>query len=756
MAIVFVNVGAAPNDGTGDLLRDGFIKINSNFGEIQVSLGAITTIEADITAIQGDIAALQTDLADKADDDNVIHATGLNPEFKEGPITFEDNVFLPNIVTDTTQTVALVGIGTVSRRLVQLPPDENIEIIVVNKTGAIIPKGAVVYVNGAQGNKPTIALAVADANIDNSFAIGIVEEDIANNAVDGRIVTNGVIERLNTSAFNEGDKVFLSPTVPGGLVNTVPASPDNVIFIGTVISSHASLGKILVSIGLTFKIDRLIDVTIVNPINNEVLTYVDGFWKNLPSSGGGATPPVFDIDTDGLVPAPLTVAGRFLSDDGQWVIPAVTGAQSFMLTNVASDVGTHKKLVRLEAYTQGAIANITTAVSSSVDTLMGTFITEPNFPALTKLNIGTGFANFVTQKASGTVGYYNYFTLTRYSATTGEDASPLLTSANTSVQAGNGALQQVAFIQNPAFIELDPTDRIIIKIYGRLTTGANTNITLSFDNGTNARFQSPYANNSVYELLTNKQNDLTPDATNTKYPTVSAVIAGIAAGGGGTTPNLQAVLNQSGSAVDKSIDLSETATGKYISVSYDGVIEFGIAGGNYIELNLAHAMWTNGTTASNELQWDKTTPGFAVYRYPEKPTGTYIFPMSVNNVVPDAAGNITVTKRVNLFASAATVTPNASTDDIFKVNDSYLTDTTVAFAAPSGTKVNGQMLMIMVKDNGTPRNLTWALGTSGDYIATTDFALPSTTIINKWMRLLFQWNADSATNRWELIGIVNS
>ncbi len=34
MAREIINVGNAPNDGTGDLLRDAFIKVNNNFGEL--------------------------------------------------------------------------------------------------------------------------------------------------------------------------------------------------------------------------------------------------------------------------------------------------------------------------------------------------------------------------------------------------------------------------------------------------------------------------------------------------------------------------------------------------------------------------------------------------------------------------------------------------------------------------------------------------------------------------------------------------
>jgi len=371
MAIQLVNVGAAPNDGTGDPLRVAFIKINGNFTEVQVAL-------TDINVSVGDIEA---DLALKADDATVVHRTGNLDEDIDGVKTFLDDIFMPNIVTDPTPTVAHVGIGTLSRRLVQLPPDENIEIIVTNKSGAMIPKGSVVYVDGAQGNKPTVALALADPNTDTSFAIGIVENDILNNAVDGQIVTSGVIERINTSAFNEGDKVYLSPTTPGGLVNVVPTSPDNVIFIGTVISSHASLGKILVSIGLTFKIDRLIDVSIAAPTDSQVLSYEasTGLWKN--KDAADTVVPIFTPTINGLVPAPGTPTGRVLSDNATWIVPAVTGIQTIVPgTNIAvnnadpqnpivSAIPATSAGVFDRVYFTGQVASVATPIGPNYDSI---------------------------------------------------------------------------------------------------------------------------------------------------------------------------------------------------------------------------------------------------------------------------------------------------------------------------------------------------------------------------------------------------
>ena len=50
-----------------------------------------------------------------------------------------------------------------------------------NTTGASIPNGSIVYINGVYGNRPTIALADADIEAASSKTIGLTTETIGNN-----------------------------------------------------------------------------------------------------------------------------------------------------------------------------------------------------------------------------------------------------------------------------------------------------------------------------------------------------------------------------------------------------------------------------------------------------------------------------------------------------------------------------------------------------------------------------------------------
>lgn len=77
-------------------------------------------------------------------------------------------------------------------------------------------------------------------------------------------------------------------------------------------------------------------------------------------------------------------------------------------------------------------------------------------------------------------------------------------------------------------------------------------------------------------------------------------------------------------------------------------------------------------------------------------------------------------------ATTGTLTPNGNTTDLFEAEG--LTGA-VTFAAPSGTPVDGQKLLIRIKDNGSARGITWTTS-SGAYRAV-GITLPTTTVASK-------------------------
>ena len=101
-----------------------------------------------------------------------------------------------------------------------------------------------------------------------------------------------------------------------------------------------------------------------------------------------------------------------------------------------------------------------------------------------------------------------------------------------------------------------------------------------------------------------------------------------------------------------------------------------------------------------------------------------------------------ITPRVQTVTSSATVTPTSANDLV--VITAQAAGLTIA--NPTGTMVQGQALMIRIKDNGTARTI--AFGTNYRAIGIT---LPTTTVISKTIYLGCIWNATDT--KFDVVGL---
>lgn len=151
------------------------------------------------------------------------------------------------------------------------------QVLIYNGTGAALTKGQVVYTNGAQGQRPTVALALATGDATSARTLGIVAEAIANGA-EGWVTSLGIIENINTSAFTAGAQLYLSGTTAGGLTATKPVAPIHMVYVARCIKSHATAGRLFVTVQNGYELDELHDVSAVSPANN------DGIFFNTSTS----------------------------------------------------------------------------------------------------------------------------------------------------------------------------------------------------------------------------------------------------------------------------------------------------------------------------------------------------------------------------------------------------------------------------------------------------------------------------------------
>jgi len=96
--------------------------------------------------------------------------------------------------------------------------------------------------------------------------------------------------------------------------------------------------------------------------------------------------------------------------------------------------------------------------------------------------------------------------------------------------------------------------------------------------------------------------------------------------------------------------------------------------------------------------------------------------------------------------SGATITPTAGTTNQYNVTALAVSAT---IAAPSGTPVDGQKLLIRIKDNGTAQTLTWTT-TSGAYRAE-GVTLPTTTVASTPLYIGCVYN--SQDSYWDVIAV---
>ena len=173
---------------------------------------------------------------------------------EEGRVSWNDEIKSLEVDTENPDVQVQVGHEMVAR--------------VNNQTGSILTKGTVVYINGAQGQRPTVTKADYSADTSSASVIGLVAADI-NDGENGYVVTQGILDGLDTSAYSAGTPLYLY--TGGTYSDNKPQAPDHDVRIGKVIVSNATTGSIYVSIQNGYELDEIHDVRITSATTDDVL-----------------------------------------------------------------------------------------------------------------------------------------------------------------------------------------------------------------------------------------------------------------------------------------------------------------------------------------------------------------------------------------------------------------------------------------------------------------------------------------------------
>lgn len=169
--------------------------------------------------------------------------------------TYENDQTISTPATPSSGTISQYGTtfhgvdlpAFLNSQAVEIGLSRDLVIPAKNITGSTIAAGSVVYINGANGNIPTIALSQADYTMTKLPALGFTLASIANNGT-GIVLTRGTIKSINTSGFSAGDTVYVSDSTPGAITNVAPTDPSVEQAIGTVTVSGVGNGEIAVNL----------------------------------------------------------------------------------------------------------------------------------------------------------------------------------------------------------------------------------------------------------------------------------------------------------------------------------------------------------------------------------------------------------------------------------------------------------------------------------------------------------------------------
>jgi hypothetical protein len=238
--------------------------------------------------------------------------------------------------TDGSVTVTTTG-STADLSVAVAASTTNVICLVRNTTGATLTKGTAVYISGATGQNPTVTKAQANNDTNSAQTLGLMSADLANNS-NGYVTIIGLITNINTSAYTDGEQLYLSPTTAGALTTTKPYAPNHLVYVAIVEHAHPTQGKLFVKVQNGYELDELHNVSAQSPSNGQTIIYnaTTSLWEkgNLTagtgigvSNGAGS----ITISNSGVTSA---VAGTGIS------VSSGTGAVTISNIGVTSVTGT--------------------------------------------------------------------------------------------------------------------------------------------------------------------------------------------------------------------------------------------------------------------------------------------------------------------------------------------------------------------------------------------------------------------------------
>jgi hypothetical protein len=164
-----------------------------------------------------------------------------------------------------------------------------------NQSGLTIENGRVVRAAGTLGSSGRILgeYMISDGSIEGKYALGIATENIIDGD-DGYITEFGLVRGINTTGslygetWFDGDILYVSPTIAGGLTKVRPIAPDLHIQMAIVVYANAN-GSLFVRPDRFPSLGDLQSVYLNGATNGDLLTLSGGTWTASKTLNGSYT-----------------------------------------------------------------------------------------------------------------------------------------------------------------------------------------------------------------------------------------------------------------------------------------------------------------------------------------------------------------------------------------------------------------------------------------------------------------------------------